>query len=218
MRISFGICSVGGIADTCLSPLVKTLRHRGKTAKADPEISHDDYQRAEKAIFHAVGQLEQRVQHAIEDEVDTIFHDMDHHEKESIKEKTKAKIQTGAKKVREKVETHDHAAQKALPEMHDKHPFPYAWPKEDPEHHILHAVEAAEKAVLHAVEEEVNTIFHEMKREDNDEKKNMKQAVKKSMEKMDKHVADKHEHRRKKVQEGNWSMEDYLRFEMESME
>jgi hypothetical protein len=35
---------------------------------------------------------------------------------------------------------------------------------------------------------------------------------------MDKHVDEKHEHRRKKVQEDKWSMEDYLRFEMESME
>ena len=160
------------------------------------------------------------MQHAIEDEVDTIFHALDHDEKESIKAKTKTKIQTGAKKVRQKVESHDHAAMKSLPDMHDQHPFPYAWPKEDPEHRILHAVEAAEKAVLHAVEEEVNTIFHEMKHEDDATKsaKDMKQAVKKSIEKLDKHVAQKHEHRRKKVQEDNWSLEDYLRFEMESME
>jgi putative NIF3 family GTP cyclohydrolase 1 type 2 len=193
--------------------------HSGKTANVDSEISQDDYQRAEKAIFHAVEQMEQRVQHAIEKEVDTLFPELEHHEKESIKEKAKAKVQTGAKKVREKMEMHDHATKKTLPDMYDQHPFPYAWPKEDPEHRILHAVEAAEKAVLHAVEEEVNTIFHEMKHEDNDKSaKGMKKAVKQSMEKMDKHVDEKHEHRRKKVQEDKWSMEDYLRFEMESME
>ncbi|KAL3904237.1 MAG: hypothetical protein SGARI_005011 [Bacillariaceae sp.] len=202
-----------------LNDRVFAVPRGGKTVKVDADITQDDYQRAEKAIFHAVGQIEQRVQHAIEDEVDTIFHELDHHEKESIKEKAKAKVQTGAKKVRQKVETHDHAAEKALPDMHDQHPFPYAWPKGDPEHRILHAVEAAEKAVLHAVEEEVSTIFHEMKHEDDTTSaKNMKQAVKKSMAKMDKHVDEKHEHRRKKVQEDKWSMEDYLRFEMESME
>ena len=65
-----------------------------------------------------------------------------------------------------------------------------------------------------------HAIFHEMKHEDNATKsaRDMKQEVKKSMEKLDKHVAQKHEHRRKKVQEDNWSLEDYLRFEMESME
>lgn len=199
----------------------------GRTVSVEsPEISADDYQRAEKAIFEAVGRLEEKVQHVLEDEVDTLFHDLGHEEKESIKQEAKERVQKSAKQVRKKVEDHDHAVKKTLPSMHDSYPFPYSWPKEDPEHRILHAVEAAEKAVLHAVEEEVNTLFHESKHDDGDKKdankqvKQVKKALKQSVEKVDKHVDAKHEHRRQNVlgDEKKFSLEDYLRFEMESME
>lgn len=205
----------------------------GRTVSVEsPEISLDEYQRAEKAIFQAVSKLEEKVQHAIEDEVDTLFHELDHHEKESIKQQAKAKVQQSAKKVRQKVEAHDHAAKKTLPSLHDPHPFPYAWPKEDPEHRILHAVESAEKAVLHAVKEEVNTLFQELKHDDDDAKKSVKHALKKSVQKVDQHVDTKHEHRRQRVlgkssdnkkndacnAANTISLEDYLRCEMESME
>jgi hypothetical protein len=171
-----------------------------------------------------VARLEGKVQHAIEDEVDLLFHDLEPHEKESIKKQAKERVQQSAKKVRQKVEEHDHTVLKTLPSMHEPHPFPYAWPKEDPEHRILHAVEAAEKAVLHAVEEEVKTFFPEMKHEDGGvDAKQVKKALKKGVEKMDKHVNTQHEHRRQSIlgtddASRKAALEDYLRFEMESME
>jgi hypothetical protein len=196
----------------------------GRTSSVEtPEISNDDYQRAEKAIFEAVGQLEAKVKHAIEDEVETLFHDLEHDEKEYIKQQAKERVQKSAKTVRKKVEDHDHAVQKTLPSMHDPYPFPYAWPKEDPEHRILHAVEAAEKAVLHAVEEEVNTLFHEGKHENmSNDGEQVRKAMKKSVEKMDKQVDATHEHRRENVlgkdNDKKYTLEEYLRFQMASME
>jgi hypothetical protein len=142
---------------------------------------------------------------------------------ESIKQQAKERVQTSAKKVRKKVEDHDHTIQKTLPSMHDSYPFPYAWPKEDPEHRILHAVEAAEKAIFHAVEEEVNTLFHEIKHDnEGSDDEQVSVALKKSVEKMDKQVNAKNEHGREKVlgkgNEKKFTLEEYLRFQMESME
>ncbi|KAG7344221.1 hypothetical protein IV203_022229 [Nitzschia inconspicua] len=200
----------------------------GRTINVESsEISLDDYQRAEKAIFQAVSRLEEKVQHAIEDEVDILFHELEPHEKESIKQQAKDRVQSSAKKIRQKVSDHDHASKRTLPTLHDPHPFPFAWPKEDPEHRILHAVEAAEKAVLHAVEEEVKILFPpETKHEDGTHAKNVKKALKKSVEKVDKHVDKRNEHRRQKVlgdkteedKAMRMKFEDYLEFEMESME
>jgi hypothetical protein len=196
----------------------------GRTANVEtPDISTDDYQRAEEAIFEAVGQLEAKVKHVIEDEVDTLFHDLEHDEKESIKQQAKERVQKSAKKVRKKIEDYDHITQKTLPSMHDPYPFPYSWPKEDPEHRILHAVEAAEKAVLHAVEEEVTTLFLEEKHEiEGNDAEQVRKALKKSVEKMDKQIDAKNEHRREKVlgkgDDKKCTLEEYLRFQMESME
>lgn len=210
--------------------LTRFFLYSGRTVSVEhPEISADDYQRAEKVIFDAVRQLEDKVRHAIEKEVDTLFHDLEPHEKSSIKQQAKERVQKGAKKVRQKVEDHDHSVHKMLPSMNEPHPFPYAWPKDDPEHRILHAVETAEKALLRAVEEEVITFFPESKHEDNvssdDVSKQVKMALKQSVEKMDKHVDSRHQHCRQKVlgndkndQAKKIAVEDYLRFGMETME
>ena len=199
------------------------MANRGKVSKVEPppKVSADDYERAEKAIFDAVGKLEEKFQHVVEDEVDTLFHELEHHEKEAIKEKVKSQVEKGAKKVKQKVEDHDHEKYKTLPSLHGLHQYPYDWPHEDTEHRLLHAVESAEKAVLHAVEEEVGTIFHELEHHDDKQAaKHAEKALKRGVKRASKHVEEKQEHRR------NWFMtkptgnplEEYMRADVEPME
>lgn len=195
----------------------------GKTAKTavenNPKVSEDDYERAEKAIFDAVGKLEVKVQHAVENEVDMLFHELEHHEKEAIKKTVREKVQKSAQKVKKLVEDHD--GEGTLPLLHEMHPYPYDWPHENSEHRMLHAIESAEKAVLHAVEEEVSTLFHELEHhEDQTAAKHAEKALKKAHEKASKHVEEKHERRRNWFMEnvkGN-PLEEYMLADVEPME
>ena len=60
--------------------------------------------------------------------------------------------------------------------------------------HVLHAVEAAEKAVLHAVEDEVHNLFHDLK--DEDHKYGVSESAKRGVKSVKKAVDDKREDRR----------------------
>lgn len=197
------------------------LSRRGKITKkvnADPPtVSKDDYDRAEQEIFKAIGRLEENVERVVEREVDTLFHELEHREKTAIKEKAKKAVKQGVKKVAQDVDGHDHSKERTLPTLHHLHAYPYDWPHEDPEHRILHAIEAAEKAVLHAVNDEVNNIFHELEHHDDaDEGKRAQQVLEQGIVKANKHLDASHEHRR------NWftnipdaearTIEDYMKY------
>lgn len=57
----------------------------------EKEKRGDDYEAAEKRIFEAEKHAVEVVEKAIEDEVDTIFHGMPHHEKKEEESKKKEK-------------------------------------------------------------------------------------------------------------------------------
>jgi hypothetical protein len=179
----------------------------GKTpTKVDanpPTISKDEYDRAEQEIFNAIGRLEENVERVVEREVDTLFHELEHHEKTAIKVKAKEAVKRGAKKVKQNVDDHDHSKQQTLPTLHHLHHYPYDWPHQDPEHRILHAIEAAEKAVLHAVNSELKIIFRELEHHDDAHAaKQAQKILKHGVAKANKHLDDSHEQRR------NWLTDD----------
>jgi cell division septum initiation protein DivIVA len=139
----------------------------------------------------------------VEQEVDTLFHELEHHEKTAITEKAQSAVKQGVKKVKQNVDDHDHSKQQTLPTLHHLHHYPYDWPHEDPEHRILHAIEAAEKAVLQAVNNEVNSIFHELEHHDDEHAaKQAQKVLEHGVAKANKHLDDSHEQRR------NWFTKD----------
>ena len=57
---------------------VKKIQATKKTSVKDQEVGLDDFETAEETIFHAVEELEDKLIHAIDDEVETLFpHHMD---------------------------------------------------------------------------------------------------------------------------------------------
>lgn len=157
----------------------------------------DDYDKAEKAIFHGMEQVEQRVQKAVEDEVHSIFDsELTHHERDKVAEHAKTAVKRGSEKA------------KAAAQEHSK--FHFFLPKHaadvpHDDHKILHAVEAAESAVLHAVQEEVEILFHSTrdehhplkKEESKKHTKKAKEGVKKGVQKAKKDTEEHHEVRKK---------------------
>lgn len=181
--------------------------------KADPKVSARDYEKAERAIFAAVGRLEETVKQIVESEVDSLFPDLQRHEKAAMKEKLKKSVKKSVKKVTRKVEDHDHRMEETLPILHEWHNYPYDWPNADQEYRILHAVESAEKAVIHALEEEVAVLFHELeKHEDAKAATQSNKALKITHRKATEHVAEKQEHRRNVFMEGGGIEMDFYTF------
>jgi hypothetical protein len=181
-----------------------------------PVIEDDEFERAEKAIFDAVGRVEHKLEKAIEQEVDVLFHDVEHNKKEQVKAKAKKIVETGAKKVKASVDKDAGT----LP-FTDSH-FPYEWPEEgDPhrDHRVLHAVESAEKAFLHAVENEVATLFRDLSEEHRNEPKIAKNAetgIKSGVEKAKKAVDEAHKNRRDWLSvELGAAFEDYVESSIE---
>jgi hypothetical protein len=79
--------------------------NRAKKEAPPPPLQEGDYERAEKEIFRAIGKAEQKMQHAIEKEVDGLYHkDTDPKEKEKVKKKAKTAVKEGAKKVKQAVD------------------------------------------------------------------------------------------------------------------
>jgi len=157
--------------------------------------SSDDYERAEKAIFHGMEMVEEKIQKAVEEEVHSLYDEAaaEHH-RDEIVAKTKAAIQKGAHKVKE--EHNEKRKSKTL--LHDTNH------DDHDDHRILHAVEAAEKAVLHAVQEEVDQLFHELHSHDNNNAKgkgNKHHAAKQGVQKAKQHVEQSHQERQKWMSE-----------------
>lgn len=103
---------------TCSASEVEEVRKVIQTSnkKKDPVVFEtpnmlDDYEEAQEALFHAVEhaeekmvkvarKAEQTVEHAIHDEVDTLFHEMPHHEKIERVKKAKDIVKAGEKTVK----------------------------------------------------------------------------------------------------------------------
>ena len=103
---------------TCSASEAEEVRKVIQTSnkKKDPVVFEtpnmlDDYEEAQEALFHAVEhaeekmvkvarKAEQAVEHAIHDEVDTLFHEMPHHEKIERVKKAKDIVKAGEKTVK----------------------------------------------------------------------------------------------------------------------
>lgn len=151
--------------------------------------------------------VEDKIQRAVQAEVDTLFHKSSPEKKQDVATKAKQAVEQGTAKIKGEVEKRS-----------EIHHYPYDWPTKAEahvprDHKILHAIENAEKAVLHAVEEEVNNLFHEVSHhEDKDTVKKAQKVVQKSVKKASEHVEDTHEHRRKwLLLDENTSIEDYIK-------
>jgi hypothetical protein len=93
--------------DIALTPCFVLFANRAKKEDdpSPPPLQEGDYERAEKEIFRAIGKAEQKMQHAIEKEVDGLYHkDTDPKEKEKVKKKAKTAVKEGAKKVKQAVD------------------------------------------------------------------------------------------------------------------
>lgn len=178
--------------------------------KVSPTVQafDDDYERAEKQIFNAIGKLEHNIEKVMEQEVDTLFHEMEHHDKVAIKETAKKVVKRGAKRVKADI------GSKRTPPVQPDYHYPYAL--DDPDDRLLHAIEHAEKSVLHAVEAEVNGLFHGLEHHEEEEHHEHKKALTKGVAKAHKHLDDAHESRRSwfttnRGKEGGY-IEDYEHF------
>ena len=182
----------------CSGKTSKKVNQEGNDANFQSLI--DDYDRAEKQIFDAIGNLERNVEKVMEAEVETLFHGLEHHDKVAIKEKAQQAVKKGAKKVKTDV------GLKQQPTLPEPFHYPYNWPHEDPEHRLLHAIEKTEKAVLHAVEMEVKGLFHELEHHEH------KEALAKGVTKAQNHLDDAHESRRSWFQSRDMkeTIEDYM--------
>lgn len=169
-------------------------------------------------IRDSIASMERRLQKAVEEEVDLLFHGSEDHEKKTeMKEKAKAVVTKGSKKAKQVVEEHEAAARRHLP--FEDHPFPYSWPKEHHGEHkdinVLHAIGSAEKALLHAVEDEVGTLFHEIEHHhEKDAAKKAEAVVKKSVKKTKQKVEQEHQKRKEYLDSGN-AIEEYMRWDLE---
>lgn len=173
-----------------------------------------DYERAERAIFRGMEQVEHTVQKAIEDEVHLMFDDIEHHRKKEISEHVKKAVSKGASKAKERAEV-----ERQKKNNKGSIPFLPKHVEEKVEHHdhrILHAIEEAEKAVLHAVQQEVDSLFHGADehplRDEPKTTKKAKASVKKGVEKASKHVEDNHEERKRWIESrDNKAIDEYIK-------
>jgi hypothetical protein len=159
------------------------------------------------AIFHAVESVERRLEKAIEDEVNSVFHNLHEDKKSDVHQKTKKAVAVGAKKVKKEVESH-----KDKTTFPYEGKYPYDLPHSDEDHRTLHAIESAEKAFLHAVQDEVETIFHDLKHHDDDElSRKAVESAKKALDRATAKVQDKTEHRRESILGQGLSVDEYIR-------
>jgi len=97
-------------------PTSRKFAQEKKIVEVDPTMDHqeNDFELAEDAIFHAVETAEKAmlhlVEHAVEDEVETIFHELPHHEKDEStqKEKKERKRRCMSEDLRECLESMEH--------------------------------------------------------------------------------------------------------------
>ena len=159
--------------------------------------------------------MERKLHDAVEQEVETLFHKSDHPEdkKTEVKNKAKAAVERGSKKVQQVV--HDHNVCDDLP--FEDRPYPYSWPqtyhgKEHADQKLLQAIGSAEKAFLHAVEEEVETIFHKMEHHhhDRDTTTKAQSVLKEGVEKTKTKVSKAHEERKDWLKDSNKFIEEYI--------
>jgi gas vesicle protein len=164
----------------------------------------NDYDRAEKAIFHVIEKVESMLQKVVQDEVHSIFDEAEHHHHRlQVTDHVSKAVSKGSGRIKEMVQEHVKArgipflpVQDEYTVMHDNHK-------------ILHAVEAAEKAVLHAVQEEVDILFSAISHEEDHPLQTncaktaskTKEVVQKGLEKTKEHVDDAHNERRRWMRE-----------------
>lgn len=184
MKIAFAIVAAslftevsGRSRPDSTKPVKAAQSKASENLKATPVDDEDDFDKAEHAIFDAVESVEKKiihevehvaheVEHIIHDEVDTLFHDREHHE--PPEEKPETKKQTKAtKKDKEKSKSKADEPAFVRGKINDEDDFDKA------EHAIFDAVEHAEKAAFHAVEhavhDEVDILFHDLKHKEKDE-------------------------------------------------
>ncbi|CAB9508683.1 expressed unknown protein [Seminavis robusta] len=174
----------------------------------------NDYDRAEKAIFHGIEQVEAKLQKAVEDEVHSIFDEAsDHHHRTQVADHAKAAVTKGSSKIKEAAREHSKA--RSMPFL-PKH----ATKEENDDHKILHAIEAAETAVLHAVQDEVDSLFHAIGHEDDHplqsscpkKAKKTKEGIQKGLQKTKEHVEEAHEERKRWMRDLDApEIDDYLK-------
>jgi predicted flap endonuclease-1-like 5' DNA nuclease len=166
----------------------------------------NDYERAEKAIFHGMEVVEHEVQKAVENEVYSIFEEMNHDRRKEVTEHVKKAVTNGASKAKSTAQR-EYKSMPFLPkhaEEEDRH-----------DHRILHAMEAAERAVLNAVKEEVDTLFHDSEhplQAEPQTTKEAKKSAKKGFEKAAKRVEDTHKERKRWIHEmDDKAIDEYIK-------
>ena len=210
-----------------LNPALLTFPLYCSRAGGDPRCGGGDndkeYEKYEQAIFHALESAEERIVHAVRDEVNIMFPRPRHEVETAAVNKPKQQQQQQAPSV--VPQTHRHHLDLSQVRLcgDDKHrPYPYdlkgALDKEKEEHNIAHAAEAVEKAVVHAIEQEVETIFPHsttkpvaVAKEDNDKKKPSSQKSKATRPSRKTTKSDKAKH---DEEHHNWHppLEEFLEF------
>lgn len=175
-------------------------------AKANTD--HHDPEKATNTILSSIARVERTVQKAVEDEIHTLFHDLDEDKKAEIVTKAQKAVKQGTAKVKKEVDDHAHPS---------KYPFESSKKEttavDHKDNRILHAVEEAERAVLHAIQYEFNSLFHEMDHHETTEtvKEGVKIGVKKATEKVEK----VHQHRRDWMTNQVVDIQDYMEHDLE---
>jgi glutamyl-tRNA reductase len=145
-----GTCSAVAFERRATSCLFGIPRGGGKK-ETDADEREDDYEAAERRIFEAEKNAIERVEKAIEDEVETFYHEMPHHEKkENISKGSSLKKTVAAAERDEGSEKHDDY------EVAEDKIFKAV---ENAEKKVLSVAHKAEKAVEHAIEDEVKAMF-----------------------------------------------------------
>jgi hypothetical protein len=156
------------------------VRQQGKVLDEEQQ----DKETHLRTLREAIERVEDRVQKAIQEEVDTLFHHDEEvgsegpSKKDKVKEKARKAVERGAQKVK-----------KATVEGKS---FPH-----EEEGRLLHAIGTAEKAVIHAVEEEVGTLFHEFNHphEDTETAQKAEKVVKAGVKRIKEKVHEEHKER-----------------------
>lgn len=211
-----------------------TWKTRGG-GKAEPASNdeHHDPKKATSTILKSMAKVEETVQKAVEDEIHTLFHDLDEDHKAEIKSKASAAIAEGTKKVKAKVDSHDHPHHypfydydrhhaSASTKKKSKKPLPEVDHKDQ---RILQAVESAEMALLHTYENELGVFLathydaHHGKNDksagDKTTKHKTKKAINKGLEKATQHVDKLHQHRRDWMTGQYVDIQDYMEHDLD---
>ena len=156
-----------------------SLRKRGGTKK-DSQVSRenensqptdndddDDYERAEKSIFdaeqkaaHLIYEAEQVVEHAVQDEVNTLFPEMKRKHKEGSRENDSKEKST---KSQSTTSAQEHESDSFTEHLYEQTGKPFFEGKKMGAEILV----KAEKAFEHAVEDEVRAFFPDSNNEEN---------------------------------------------------